>query len=95
MPVISFLLIGIFSFVNLAGNVFADKNGGGFYVGSNTTLNFNATISGSFATNGGGVYVSNGGTFNMNGGAIYGNTATENGNNIYNAGTFTMTGGSV
>ena len=93
MPVISFLLIGIFSFVNLAGNVFADKNGGGFFVGSDTTLNFNATISGSSATNGGGVYVSNGGTFNMNGGAIYGNTATANGNNIYNAGTFTMTGG--
>mgnify|MGYP001048905897 CR=1 FL=1 len=95
MPVISFLLIGIFSFVNLAGNVFADKNGGGFFVGSNTTFNFNATISGSSATNGGGVYVSNGGTFNMNGGAIYGNTATTTGNNIYNAGTFTMTGGRV
>ncbi len=93
MPVISFLLIGIFSFVNLSGNVFADKNGGGFFVGSNTTLNFNATISGSSATNGGGVYVSNGGTFNMNGGSISGNTATANGNNIYNAGTFTMTGG--
>ena len=95
MPVISFLLIGIFSFVNLSGNVFADKNGGGFFVGSDTTLNFNATISGSSATNGGGVYVSNGGTFNMNGGAIYGNTATANGNNIYNAGTFTMNGGRV
>ena len=95
MPVISFLLIGIFSFVNLSGNVFADKNGGGFFVGSDTTLNFNATISGSSATNGGGVYVSAGGTFNMNGGAIYGNTATANGNNIYNSGTFTMTGGRV
>lgn len=95
MPVISFLLIGIFSFVNLSGNVFADKNGGGFFVGSDTTLNFNATISGSSATNGGGVYVSNGGTFNMNGGAIYGNTATIKGNNIYNAGTFTMNGGTV
>ncbi len=95
MPVISFLLIGIFSFVNLAGNVFADKNGGGFFVGSDTTLNFNATISGSSATNGGGVYVNAGGTFNMNGGAIYGNTATANGNNIYNAGNFTMTGGRV
>ena len=95
MPVISFLLIGIFSFVNLAGNVFADKNGGGFFVGSNTTLNFNATISGSSATNGGGVYIANGGTFNMNGGAIYGNTATTTGNNIYNAGTFNMTGGRV
>ena len=95
MPVISFLLIGIFSFVNLAGNVFADKNGGGFFVGSNTTFNFNATISGSSATNGGGVYIANGGTFNMNGGAIYGNTATTTGNNIYNAGTFNMTGGTV
>ena len=95
MPVISFLLIGIFSFVNLSGNVFADKNGGGFFVGSDTTLNFNATISGSSATNGGGVYVSNGGTFNMNGGSISGNTATANGNNIYNSGTFTMTGGRV
>ena len=95
MPVISFLLIGIFSFVNLAGNVFADKNGGGFFVGSNTTFNFNATISGSSATNGGGVYIANGGTFNMNGGVIYGNTATTTGNNIYNAGTFTMTGGRV
>ncbi len=95
MPVISLLLIGIFSFVNLAGNVFADKNGGGFFVGSDTTLNFNATISGSSATNGGGVYIANGGTFNMNGGAIYGNIATANGNNIYNAGTFTMTGGRV
>ncbi len=95
MPVISFLLIGIFSFVNLSGNVFADKNGGGFFVGSDTTLNFNATISGSSATNGGGVYVSAGGTFNMNGGAIYGNTATIKGNNIYNSGTFTMTGGRV
>ncbi len=95
MPVISFLLIGIFSFVNLAGNVFADKNGGGFFVGSNTTFNFNATISGSSATNGGGVYVSAGGTFNMNGGSIYNNSATTTGNNIYNAGTFTMTGGRV
>lgn len=95
MPVISFLLIGIFSFVNLAGNVFADKNGGGFFVGGNTTFNFNATISGSSATNGGGVYIANGGTFNMNGGAIYGNSATTTGNNIYNAGTFTMTGGRV
>ena len=95
MPIISFLLIGVFSVSALKDRFFAEKNGGGFYVGSNTTLNFNATISGSFATNGGGVYVSNGGTFNMNGGAIYGNTATENGNNIYNAGTFTMTGGSV
>ncbi len=95
MPVISFLLIGIFSFVNLAGNVFADKNGGGFFVGSNTTFNFNATISGSSATNGGGVYIANNGTFNMNGGAIYGNTATTTGNNIYNAGTFNMTGGRV
>ena len=95
MPVISFLLIGIFSFVNLAGNVFADKNGGGFFVGSNTTFNFNATISGSSATNGGGVYIANNGTFNMNGGAIYGNTATTTGNNIYNSGTFNMTGGRV
>ena len=95
MPVISFLLIGIFSFVNLAGNVFADKNGGGFFVGSNTTFNFNATISGSSATNGGGVYIANGGTFNLSGGSIYGNTATTTGNNIYNAGTFTMTGGRV
>ncbi len=95
MPVISFLLIGIFSFVNLSGNVFADKNGGGFFVGSDTTLNFNATISGSSATNGGGVYVSNGGTFNMNGGSIYNNSATANGNNIYNSGTFTMNGGRV
>ena len=95
MPVISFLLIGIFSFVNLAGNVFADKNGGGFFVGSNTTFNFNATISGSSATNGGGVYIANGGTFNMNGGAIYGNSATIKGNNIYNSGTFNMTGGRV
>ena len=95
MPVISFLLIGIFSFVNLVGNVFADKNGGGFFVGSDTTLNFNATISGSSATNGGGVYVSNGGTFNMNGGSIYNNSATANGNNIYNSGTFTMNGGRV
>ena len=95
MPVISFLLIGIFSFVNLAGNVFADKNGGGFFVGSNTTFNFNATISGSSATNGGGVYIANGGTFNMNGGAIYGNSATTTGNNIYNSGTFNMTGGRV
>ena len=95
MPVISFLLIGIFSFVNLAGNVFADKNGGGFFVGSNTTFNFNATINGSSATNGGGVYIANGGTFNMNGGVIYGNTATTTGNNIYNAGTFNMTGGRV
>ncbi len=95
MPVISFLLIGIFSFVNLAGNVFADKNGGGFFVGSNTTFNFNATISGSSATNGGGVYVSNGGTFNLSGGSIYGNSATTTGNNIYNSGTFNMTGGRV
>ena len=95
MPIVSFLLIGVFSVSALKDRFFAEKNGGGFYVGSNTTLNFNATISGSSATNGGGVYVSNGGTFNMNGGAIYGNTATENGNNIYNAGTFTMTGGSV
>ena len=95
MPIISFLLIGVFSVSALKDRFFAERNGGGFYVGSNTTLNFNATISGSFATNGGGVYVSNGGTFNMNGGAIYGNTATENGNNIYNAGTLTMTGGSV
>ena len=95
MPVISFLLIGIFSFVNLAGNVFADKNGGGFFVGSNTTLNFNATISGSSATNGGGVYVNAGGTFNLSGGSIYNNSATIKGNNIYNSGTFTMTGGRV
>ena len=95
MPIISFLLIGVFSVSALKDRFFAEKNGGGFYVGSNTTLNFNATISGSFATNGGGVYVSNGGTFNMNGGAIYGNTATTTGNNIYNAGTFNMTGGRV
>ena len=95
MPVISFLLIGIFSFVNLSGNVFADKNGGGFFVGSNTTLNFNATISGSSATNGGGVYVNAGGTFNLSGGSIYNNSATIKGNNIYNVGTFTMTGGRV
>ena len=96
LPVVMILTAGILSFASITETAHAlSGNGGGFFVGSNTTLNFNATISGSSATNGGGVYVSNGGTFNMNGGAIYGNTATANGNNIYNSGTFTMTGGRV
>ena len=96
LPVVMILTAGILSFASITEIAHAlSGNGGGFFVGSNTTLNFNATISGSSATNGGGVYVANGGTFNMNGGAIYGNTATANGNNIYNSGTFTMTGGRV
>ena len=96
LPVVMILTAGILSFASITETAHAlSGNGGGFFVGSNTTLNFNATVSGSSATNGGGVYVSNGGTFNMNGGAIYGNTATANGNNIYNSGTFTMTGGRV
>ena len=96
LPVVMVLTAGILSFASITETAHAlSGNGGGFFVGSNTTLNFNATISGSSATNGGGVYVSNGGTFNMNGGSISGNTATANGNNIYNSGTFTMTGGRV
>ena len=96
LPVVMILTAGILSFASITETARAlSGNGGGFFVGSNTTLNFNATISGSSATNGGGVYVSNGGTFNMNGGSISGNTATANGNNIYNSGTFTMTGGRV
>ena len=96
LPVVMILTAGILSFASITETAHAlSGNGGGFFVGSNTTLNFNATVSGSSATNGGGVYVSNGGTFNMNGGSISGNTATANGNNIYNAGTFTMTGGRV
>ena len=96
LPVVMILTAGILSFASITETAHAlSGNGGGLFVGSNTTLNFNATISGSSATNGGGVYVNAGGTFNLSGGSIYNNSATIKGNNIYNAGTFTMTGGRV
>ena len=97
LPVVMILTAGILSFASITETAHAlSGNGGGFFVGSNTTLNFNATISGSSATNGGGVYVSNGGTFNMNGGAISGNTAIDGGGvYVANGGTFNMNGGSI
>ena len=97
LPVVMILTAGILSFASITETAHAlSGNGGGFFVGSNTTLNFNATISGSSATNGGGVYVANGGTFNMNGGAISGNTATDGGGvYVTNGGTFNMNGGSI
>ncbi len=97
LPVVMILTAGILSFASITETAHAlSGNGGGFFVGSNTTLNFNATISGSSATNGGGVYIANGGTFNMNGGAIYGNTATDGGGvYVANGGTFNMFGGSI
>ena len=97
LPVVMILTAGILSFASITEIAHAlSGNGGGFFVGSNTTLNFNATISGSSATNGGGVYVSNGGTFNMNGGSISGNTATDGGGvYVANGGTFNMFGGSI
>ena len=97
LPVVMILSAGILSFASITETAQAlSGNGGGFFVGSNTTLNFNATISGSSATNGGGVYVSNGGTFNMNGGSISGNTATDGGGvYVANGGTFNMNGGSI
>ena len=97
LPVVMILTAGILSFASITETAHAlSGNGGGFFVGSNTTLNFNATISGSSATNGGGVYVSNGGTFNMNGGSISGNTATDGGGvYVANGGTFNMFGGSI
>ena len=97
LPVVMILTAGILSFASITEIAHAlSGNGGGLFVGSNTTLNFNATISGSSATNGGGVYVSNGGTFNMNGGSISGNTATDGGGvYVANGGTFNMFGGSI
>ena len=97
LPVVMILTAGILSFASITETAHAlSGNGGGFFVGSNTTLNFNATISGSSATNGGGVYVANGGTFNMNGGSISGNTATDGGGvYVANGGTFNMFGGSI
>ena len=97
LPVVMILTAGILSFASITETAHAlSGNGGGFFVGSNTTLNFNATISGSSATNGGGVYVANGGTFNMNGGSISGNTATDGGGvYVANGGTFNMNGGSI
>ena len=97
LPVVMILTAGILSFASITETAHAlSGNGGGLFVGSNTTLNFNATISGSSATNGGGVYVSNGGTFNMNGGSISGNTATDGGGvYVANGGTFNMFGGSI
>ncbi len=97
LPVVMILTAGILSFASITEIAHAlSGNGGGFFVGSNTTLNFNATISGSSATNGGGVYVANGGTFNMNGGAISGNTAIDGGGvYVANGGTFNMNGGSI
>ena len=97
LPVVMILTAGILSFASITEIAHAlSGNGGGLFVGSNTTLNFNATISGSSATNGGGVYVSNGGTFNMNGGSISGNTATDGGGvYVANDGTFNMNGGSI
>lgn len=95
-PVVAMLTAGIFSVSSITQTAGAvSGNGGGFFIGSNSTFNFNSTINGSSSTNGGGVYIANGGAFNMNGGTIYGNTATSNGNNIYNAGTFNMNGGAV
>ena len=97
LPVVMILTAGILSFASITETAHAlSGNGGGLFVGSNTTLNFNATISGSSATNGGGVYVSNGGTFNMNGGSISGMTATDGGGvYVANGGTFNMFGGSI
>lgn len=97
MPIVSFLLIGIFSVSVLNDSVFADRNGGGVYVGKNSIFNMTrGTLTGfNISGNGGAVYVSEGGTFNMTACSIYGNTATLGGNNIYNAGTFTMTGGKI
>ena len=95
VPIISFMLIGIFSFASLNEIVFAEKNGGAIFVGKNSIFSYYTTLTGHSATNGGAVYVDGGGKFNMIGGSIYGNTATANGNNVYNAGTFTINNGTI
>lgn len=71
-------------------------NGGGFYVGSSSTLTIEGkkNLSGFVASsNGGGIYSL--GTLNINGGTISGNTATSLGGGVYSANNFTMTDGTI
>lgn len=87
-------------FVRPKSNASAEvDNGGGFYVGNNSTytLDGNKAISGFSATgDGGGVYVANGGTFNMMGGDIFANTAGYGGGVfVSDTGTFNFSGGTI
>lgn len=71
-------------------------NGGGFYVGSSSTLTIEGkkNLSGFVASsNGGGIY--NLGTLNINGGTISGNTATSLGGGVYSMGVVSMEEGTV
>ena len=102
LPVVAVLTLAVVSFSLVNESVIASaENGGGFYVGSNSTfvLDSSKSISGFSATNGGGIYVNNDATLKITGGVVYKNNATtdysSSGGGVYNKGTLTFTDGVI
>ena len=102
LPVVAVLTLAIVSFSAVYESVTAASgNGGGFYVGSNSTfvLDSSKSISGFSAINGGGIYVDNDATLKITGGVVYKNNATTDyssgGGGVYNKGTLTFTDGVI
>lgn len=99
-PVVTFLSLGIFFTSGIVSGYASamTQNGGGFFVGNNSTITIetDSAISGFTALNGGGVFVSSGGTFIMNGGSISENSSECGGGvHVSNGGTFTLNGGTI
>ena len=102
LPVVAVLTLAVVSLSLVNESAIASaENGGGFYVGSNSTfvLDSSKSISGFSAINGGGIYVDNDATLKITGGVVYKNNATTDyssgGGGVYNKGTLTFTDGVI